>query len=164
MKQLFDERHIGLPIVLIYPTGELATDFLAKYHIALQNSCAMINEMRMDIDFIFRMLDYSGYVWVQWIAIDEDNAWRGYENEPCIGWGYYSRSFFELWIQISGRKTDFPFWPYPGDWRDSLIKRPIEDEKEINRIKIVCQDCRTFSGRIYCKPNYENKKIFMEGI
>ena len=58
--------------------------------------------------------------WAEWAAMDEDGEWYWYDGKPLVG------SVAYLWfLPGSGdRELKFTAPPFPGDWKDSLQRRP----------------------------------------
>lgn len=60
--------------------------------------------------------------WIQWVAMDNDNVWKGFLDEPYIVSGLCSMCWdvrTDKAIKILGVKM-----PTPPDWRNSKAKRP----------------------------------------
>jgi len=65
-------------------------------------------------DLIWTLLNLPE--WVQWVAMDKDGVWYGYEKKPImINCGH--------WQKIDIVRKRFSFIPHKY-WKDSLMKRP----------------------------------------
>lgn len=56
--------------------------------------------------------------WAQWAAMDENRGWAIFEGKPVAGESAWIPGDDDRWIQVFGMKR------FPGDWRDSLQRRP----------------------------------------
>lgn len=128
MKQVFDERHIGCPVIVHNSGGEIIGSpmFYTTTIECYTNTCTI----ELDIAHIFRMLDADPTIdfEIGWIAMDDLCSWYAFEHEPELNdeieiWEQHKKVLFYSAI---GR---FRYWPSPLPWNESKWQRPEESNK-----------------------------------